>query len=73
MVSGHGFYIAPQRKMEMAQAHDLHKMQIAQGQDLHKMKIAQEHIHKAQGLISDLNIPITSPLAKFIGLGKKIP
>jgi len=49
MVTGHGCYIAPQRKMEMAQA----------------------HLHKAQGLISDLNIPIVSPLAKFIGLGKK--
>jgi len=49
MVTGHGCYIAPQRKMEMAQA----------------------HLHKAQGLISDLNIPVISPLAKFIGLGKK--
>jgi len=49
MVSGHGCYIAPQ----------------------HKMQMAQQHIHKAQGLISDLNIPIISPLAKFIGLGKK--
>jgi len=59
MVTGHGCYIAPQRKMEMAQ------------QDLHKMQIAQHHLHKAQGLISDLNIPIISPLAKFIGLGMK--
>jgi len=25
---------------------------------------------RAQGLISDLNIPVISPLAKFIGLGK---
>jgi len=49
MVTGHGCYIAPQRKMPMA----------------------QEHIHKVQGLISDLNIPIVSPLAKFIGLDKK--
>jgi len=49
MVAGHGCYISPQRKMEMAQA----------------------HLHKAQGLISDLNIPVISPLAEFIGLGKK--
>jgi len=49
MVTGHGCYVAPQRKMERAQA----------------------HLHKAQGLISDLNIPIVSPLAKFIALGKK--
>jgi len=37
----------------------------------HKMKMAQHHMHKAQGLISDLNIPFISPLAKFIGLGNK--
>jgi len=49
MVTGHGCYIHPQQKIEMA----------------------QQHIHKAQGLISDLNIPIISPLAKFIGLSKK--
>jgi len=37
-----------------------------------KIPMAQQHKqHKAQGLISDLNIPIISPLAKFIGLGKK--
>jgi len=36
-----------------------------------KMEMAQAHLHKAQGLISDLNFPIVSPLAKFIGLGKK--
>jgi len=35
------------------------------------MQMAQHHMHKAQGLISDLNIPIISPLAKFIGLGGK--
>jgi len=27
--------------------------------------------HKAQEFISDLNIPLISPLAKFIGLGHK--
>jgi len=37
----------------------------------HKMQMAQHHVHKAQGLISDFNIPIISPLAKFIGLGNK--
>jgi len=37
----------------------------------HKMQMAQHHMHKAQGFISDLNMPIISPLAKFIGLGKK--
>jgi len=36
-----------------------------------KMQMAQHHMHQAQGLISDLNIPIISPLAKFIGLGGK--
>jgi len=41
MVTGHGCYIAPHRKIEMAQA----------------------HLHKAQGIMSDLNIPIVSPLA----------
>jgi len=59
MVSGHGCYMHPQHKMQMAQ-HAQNKMQMA-----------QQHMHKAQGLISDLNIPIISPLAKFIGLGKK--
>jgi len=49
MVTGHGCYIPPQQKIQMA----------------------QQHIHKAQGLICDLNIPIISSLAKFIGLGKK--
>jgi len=49
MVQGHGCYISPQRKMQMA----------------------QHYMHQAQGLISDLNIPIISPLAKFIGLGGK--
>jgi len=49
MVQGHGCYISPQ----------------------HKIQMAQQHIHKAQGLISDLNIIIISLLAKFIGLGKK--
>jgi len=34
-----------------------------------KMEMAQHHLHKAQGFISDLNIPLISPLAKFIGLG----
>jgi len=37
----------------------------------HKMQMAQHYLHKAQGFISDLNIPLISPLAKFIGLGKK--
>jgi len=36
-----------------------------------KMQMAQHHMHQAQGLISDLHIPIISPLAKFIGLGNK--
>jgi len=36
-----------------------------------KMEMAQHHLHKAQGLISDLNIPIISPLAKIVGLGHK--
>jgi len=49
MVTGHGCYIAPHKKMEMARA----------------------HLHKTRGLISYLNIPIVSPLATFIGLGKK--
>jgi len=49
MVTGHGCYVHPQ----------------------HKMQMAQQHLHKAQGLISDLNIPVISPLAKFIGLGGK--
>jgi len=37
----------------------------------HKMQMAKHHMHKAQGFINDLNIPIISPLAKFIGLGNK--
>jgi len=37
----------------------------------HKIQMAQHHMYKAQGFISDLNIPIISPLAKFIGLGNK--
>jgi len=37
----------------------------------HKMDMAQHHLHKAQGFISDLNIPLILPLAKCIGLGKK--
>jgi len=41
------------------------------GSPHHKMQMAQHHMHQAQGLISDLNIPIISPLAKFIGLGGK--
>jgi len=36
-----------------------------------KIEMAQHHIHQAQGLISDLNIPIISQLAKFFGLGGK--
>jgi len=35
------------------------------------MEMAQAHLLKAQGLVSDLNIPVISLLAKFIGLGGK--